>query len=196
MNSKVFFLLAGVAVALAAPDRPRTSYGPPRRDSSSFEHFSLSSGSAESFEHFRPASASAESFERFVPRYRSAESGSDESYESSEAKYDFQWAVNHPPSRNDFGQREGRDGDDTQGVYTVALPDGRRQTVTYHVDGDDGYIADVKYSGEARFPDYSRESGSYESRQFSSGSDESFETRRVYAPPSRSYLSPSSNESK
>lgn len=27
---QVFFLLAGMAVALAAPDRPRTSYGPPR----------------------------------------------------------------------------------------------------------------------------------------------------------------------
>ncbi|MPC65539.1 hypothetical protein E2C01_059676 [Portunus trituberculatus] len=31
MNGKVFFLLAGVAVALAAPDRrPATSYGVPR----------------------------------------------------------------------------------------------------------------------------------------------------------------------
>ncbi|XP_050728904.1 pro-resilin-like isoform X15 [Eriocheir sinensis] len=94
----------------------------------------------------------------------SFESFESRSFESDEAKYDFQWAVNHPPSGNDFGQREGRDGDNTQGVYTVALPDGRRQTVTYHVDGDDGYIADVRYSGEARFPD-SDESHSFESRE-------------------------------
>ena len=106
-----------------------------------------------------------------VLQSHSFESGSFESdsFESSEAKYDFQWAVNHPPSRNDFGQREGRDGDDTQGVYYVELPDGRRQTVTYFVDGGSGYIADVQYSGEARYPDsdpHSFESASFESREF------------------------------
>ncbi|XP_050728949.1 pro-resilin-like [Eriocheir sinensis] len=72
-----------------------------------------------------------------------------ESFESSEAKYNFQWAVDHDPSSNEFGHKEARDGDHTQGSYYVQLPDGRVQQVSYVVDGDDGYIADVKYTGSA-----------------------------------------------
>ncbi|XP_064122580.1 pro-resilin-like [Macrobrachium nipponense] len=130
------------------------------------------------------AADSFESFERYSyapPRPRARfSSGSDESYESSEARYNFNWAVNHAPSRNDFGHQEQRDGDDTQGSYYVQLPDGRLQRVAYRVDGDDGYVAEVTYQGEARFPD----------------SDESFESREFprYAAPRRSYFD--SNESK
>ncbi|XP_047478982.1 uncharacterized protein LOC125032061 [Penaeus chinensis] len=61
--------------------------------------------------------------------------------------------------------RKARDGEDTQGSYYVHLPDGRLQTVRYVVDGDDGYVADVNYEGEARFPD-SYESASFESREY------------------------------
>ncbi|XP_037802451.1 pupal cuticle protein Edg-84A-like isoform X1 [Penaeus monodon] len=82
-----------------------------------------------------------------------------ESFESGEAKYDFNWAVNHDDSGNDFGHQEARDGDHTQGSYYVQLPDGRLQTVKYFVDGDSGYVAEVNYEGEARYPD------SYESNE-------------------------------
>ncbi|KAG7166339.1 pro-resilin-like [Homarus americanus] len=115
------------------------------------------------------------SFSYGAPRAYSSEE-SFESYESGEAQYNFNYAVKHDPSGNDFGHQETRDGDDTQGSYYVQLPDGRLQTVNYFVDGDSGYIADVKYDGEARYPD------SYESF-------ESFESREAprYAPPRRVY---------
>ncbi|XP_064122590.1 pro-resilin-like [Macrobrachium nipponense] len=118
------------------------------------------------------AADSFESFERYSrPRFSS---GSAESFESGEARYNFNWAVNHAPSRNDFGHQEQRNEDETQGSYYVQLPDGRLQKVAYRVDGDDGYIAEVTYSGEAQFPDSFE---SYESREaprrFYYGSNES-----------------------
>ncbi|XP_063888691.1 pro-resilin-like [Scylla paramamosain] len=199
MNAKVFFMLVGVAVALPAPEKPVTSYGVPAasHESSSFEHFSPASSS---FEHSGQDSASFESYRPSSASGSGSDSGSYESYESSEAKYEFEWSVEDASTGNDFGHKEARDGDYTQGVYTVRLPDTRLQTVTYVVEGDKGYVADVKYDGEAQFPDsYSRESyesrESFESFHSGSGSDESVEA--VYAPPPRtSYAAPDSNESK
>nr|XP_027216966.1 pro-resilin-like [Penaeus vannamei] len=98
------------------------------------------------------------------PRYAyRAPGSSEESYESTEAKYSFNWAVSDDSSSNEFGHQEARDGDDTQGSYYVQLPDGRLQTVKYFVDGDSGYVAQVSYEGEARYPDSSE---SFESREY------------------------------
>uniref|UniRef100_A0A0P4W0A4 Pro-resilin n=1 Tax=Scylla olivacea TaxID=85551 RepID=A0A0P4W0A4_SCYOL len=74
---------------------------------------------------------------------------SSESYESSEAQYNFQWSVDHDPSSNEYGHQEARDGDNTKGSYYVELPDGRVQNVAYQVNGGSGYLAEVTYTGSA-----------------------------------------------
>ena len=54
-----------------------------------------------------------------------------------------------------FNAQEARDGYATQGSYSVVLPDGRTQKVTYRVDDAySGTIADVTYEGEAQYPAY------------------------------------------
>ena len=103
-----------------------------------------------------------------------------ESYESEEPRYDFNYQVKDYYG-NDFGHRESRDGDLTEGFYYNHLPDGRLQKVKYVVDGYSGFLADVSYEGEAHY-----DSGSYESR--GSGS------REYYRP--RYYRGYDSNESK
>ena len=66
--------------------------------------------------------------------------------------YNYQYAVADDYSGANFAQNENRDGYATSGSYTVALPDGRLQTVTYRVDNaESGYIADVVYSGEPTY---------------------------------------------
>merc|ERR1711934_1346013 len=62
--------------------------------------------------------------------------------------YAYQYGVNDDYSGANFQQQETRDGYTTSGSYTVALPDGRVQTVTYH-DGGDGMVQEVTYTGEA-----------------------------------------------
>jgi len=66
--------------------------------------------------------------------------------------YTFEYAVKDDYTSNDFGAKEGRDGANANGKYVVALPDGRIQTVTWTVDGANGYVPIVEYSGEAQYP--------------------------------------------
>merc|ERR550539_1701191 len=40
-----------------------------------------------------------------------------------------------------------------EGSYSVNLPDGRIQTVNYHANDIDGYVAEVSYSGTAAYPE-------------------------------------------
>ena len=69
-------------------------------------------------------------------------------------RYTFDYAVRDNLGNN-YGHQETRDGYDTQGSYSVQLPDGRLQHVRYYVNGDSGYVAEVSYEGEAQYPAYS-----------------------------------------
>merc|ERR1711962_500643 len=162
MNTKVCLVLLAIVAALAAADeRPTYSYNPPQNT------YQAPDDSIEE------AYAEPESIEESysVP--------SEEEYGYSPDKYDFDWSVKDGYPGNDFGQEESRDGDRTEGSYYVQLPDGRLQKVTYYVDGDSGFVAEVTYEGEAQ---YSAES--YEEPQDS------------YSAPKEIYFAPESVESK
>ena len=68
--------------------------------------------------------------------------------------YAFQYGVADDYSGAKFNAQETADGKAVTGSYQVALPDGRIQTVTYTADHYNGYVADVKYTGEAVYPKY------------------------------------------
>ncbi|XP_046455921.1 cuticle protein 18.6-like [Daphnia pulex] len=67
--------------------------------------------------------------------------------------YSFGYGVKDEETYNDFDHAENADGEVVTGSYRVALPDGRTQIVTYRADKN-GYTADVKYEGEAQYPEY------------------------------------------
>lgn len=68
------------------------------------------------------------------------------------AAYRYLYTVADSLSGASFNVGEERDGALTSGAYSVALPDGRIQTVNYRVTPESGYVADVTYTGEAHYP--------------------------------------------
>ncbi|XP_076061333.1 uncharacterized protein LOC143037103 [Oratosquilla oratoria] len=92
-----------------------------------------------------------------LPTYSYSPPSQEDSHESLDIfetpKYEFTHAVKDEETANDFGHQEARDDEHTQGSYYVQLSDGRLQKVTYYVDGDSGFIAEVSYEGEARYPE-------------------------------------------
>ena len=66
--------------------------------------------------------------------------------------YSYGYGVSDPVSGVENTKQETRLGDRTEGSYSTLLPDGRRQIVTYWVDGDSGYNAKVTYEGVAHHP--------------------------------------------
>ncbi|XP_042859591.1 cuticle protein 18.6-like [Penaeus japonicus] len=117
-------VIAFLALASAALARPQYSYSPAPA--------------------YRPAPSYAP-----APAYRPAPS-----YQQVPAQYNFDWGVVDDYSGNNYGHQESRDGYNTQGSYYVQLPDGRLQKVTYYVDGDSGFVAEVSYEGQAQYPAY------------------------------------------
>merc|ERR1719205_478994 len=67
--------------------------------------------------------------------------------------YTYSYAVADDYSKAVFSADESSDGaSNVKGSYSVNLPDGRVQHVTYHSNGYDGFVADVTYVGEAHYP--------------------------------------------
>jgi len=90
---------------------------------------------------YKPAPKPAVAYKPYVDQYADVP-----------AVYNWEYAVKDDYSNNDFGAKENRDGYLTNGKYYVSLPDGRLQTVTYTVDGGNGYVPVVEYVGEAQYP--------------------------------------------
>merc|ERR1719266_3017119 len=67
--------------------------------------------------------------------------------------YSYQYGVQDEYSGTNFAANEKSDTKVVSGSYTVQLPDGRVQTVTYTADDYTGYVADVTYEGQAVFPE-------------------------------------------
>merc|ERR1719480_159769 len=66
--------------------------------------------------------------------------------------YSYTYAVADDYSGAAFNQAESNDGTGVvEGSYSVNLPDGRTQTVNYHANDYDGYVADVTYDGVAAY---------------------------------------------
>merc|ERR1711983_119784 len=77
-----------------------------------------------------------------------------ETYADEVSPYTYTYAVADDYSKSNFNAEETSDGaSNVQGSYTVALPDGRIQKVTYSSNGYDGYVADVTYEGTAVYPE-------------------------------------------
>jgi len=67
--------------------------------------------------------------------------------------YQYQVKVEDPETANKYEIEEEGNPDIVRGSYKIALPDGRTQIVTYEVDSEAGYKAEVTYEGVAHYPD-------------------------------------------
>ena len=67
--------------------------------------------------------------------------------------YAFEYGVTDEYTGSNFKAAESQDDAGTVlGSYTVNLPDGRIQTVSYKADHYGGFVADVKYEGTPVYP--------------------------------------------
>ncbi|MCL4162914.1 UNVERIFIED_CONTAM: hypothetical protein GTU68_039375, partial [Idotea baltica] len=94
------------------------------------------------------------SIESITPYTNTISSLVPQSYERD--SYEFHYQVQDDSEELDFGHKEENSGGRVEGYYYVLLPDTRLQRVTYYVDGDSGFVADVSFEGSAEFDSYER----------------------------------------
>merc|ERR1719483_902448 len=76
-------------------------------------------------------------------------------YKEPARPYQYEYGVADQYSGAQFAETQTQDAAGVvQGSYSVALPDGRTQTVNYHADHHGGYVAEVTYEGTAVYPDH------------------------------------------
>ncbi|XP_068238936.1 pro-resilin-like [Palaemon carinicauda] len=155
MIAKICLLLSLVAAVFGGPSQPQYGYAPPPSHEEpakyDFNYAVKDDYSGNDFGHqeicLLLSLVAAVFGGPSQPQYGYAPPPSHE----EPAKYDFNYAVKDDYSGNDFGHQEARDGYDTQGSYYVLLPDGRLQKVSYNVNGDSGFVAEVTYEGEPQY---------------------------------------------
>ncbi|KAE8573777.1 cuticle protein 7-like [Halyomorpha halys] len=81
------------------------------------------------------------------------------------AHYNFDYSVKDEHTGDIKSQREQREGDKTEGEYSLVEPDGTLRVVKYYVDGKSGFVAEVhrepgKYQ-PAPEPAYKKQEPSY-----------------------------------
>ena len=65
----------------------------------------------------------------------------------------YEYGVADDYSKANFKKSETQDAEGkVAGSFTIALPDGRLQTTTYTADHENGFVAEVTYSGTAQYP--------------------------------------------
>jgi hypothetical protein len=74
-------------------------------------------------------------------------------YKEEAHPYQYSYAVADDYSKANFAANEASSNGVVTGSYTVHLPDGRIQTVTYTADHVNGYVADVTYEGTPVYPE-------------------------------------------
>merc|ERR1712055_756686 len=73
-------------------------------------------------------------------------------YPEEPSPYNYEYGVHDDYTGTTFNAGEHGDGHgNVEGSYSVALPDGRIQHVSYHSDPYGGYVAEVTYEGTAQY---------------------------------------------
>merc|ERR1711981_963790 len=168
-NMKVFLCL--IAAAAARPDHPPSSYNTPAPTPAPTYHAPAPTYATPATTYTTPAPTyttpaptyHTDTYTAPAPTYhaapayhapvKSAYHAEPTYYPDEVLPYTYSYAVADDYSKAVFSADESSDGaSNVKGSYSVNLPDGRVQHVSYHSNGYDGFVADVTYEGEAHYP--------------------------------------------